>query len=141
MIQNEEYQIVVPQGDILIEHPKQSKSWKRAKVIYSTSNGFVANLIDEGITETFITQYASILKDLPTNYLSVKPAAKLCRLKTSATNDVINSWSLETTNFFKKLTLNNQRTFYLNNSMLEKDWIKNKNNELEEVYSVDIFYL
>jgi hypothetical protein len=101
----------------------------------------VATLIDEGITETFITQYASILKDLPTNYLSVKPAAKLCRLKTSATNDVINSWSLETTNFFKKLTINNQRPFYLNNSILEKEWIKNMNNELEEVYSVDIFYL
>jgi hypothetical protein len=138
MMQNEEYQIVLPQGDILVKYPKLSKTWKRAKVIYNTSNSFMAFLIDEGITETFNTKNDAILKDLRSNYLSFKPAAKLCRLKTIDTHDAFKSWSLETTNCFKKLTINSQRTFYLNSSILEKELINNMNNELEEVYSVEV---
>jgi hypothetical protein len=146
MIQNVEYQSLFPHQNILVKYPKLSKTWKRAKVIYCASDSFSSFLIDEGITETFNTKNDSILTDLPENYLSFKPASKLCRLKKTETDDDVNcididSWSLETNNYFKKLTANSTRTFYLNSISLEKEPIKNINNELEEVYSVDIFYL
>ena len=106
-------------------------------------------MIDEGITETFHLKTDSILTDLPENYSKFKPASKLCCLKKIHKDEDVNciddeidySWSMETTNYFKKLTSNNTRTFYLNAVNLEKEKIKNANNELEDIYNVDIFYL
>ena len=138
MIQNVEYQSLFPHQNILVKYPKLSKTWKRAKVIYCASDSFSSFLIDEGITETFNTKNDSILTDLPKNYLSFKPASKLCRLKTTDTHYDIN-WSFETINYFKKLAANGTKTFYLNSVCLEKEsslhFDQTKvNNELKQLY-------
>jgi hypothetical protein len=129
---------ILANRNILVKYPKLSKTWTRAKVIYCGSNSLSAFLIDEGIIETFNTKNDSILTDLPKNYLSFKPASKLCRLKTTDTHYDIN-WSFETINYFKKLAANGTKTFYLNSVCLEKEsslhFDQTKvNNELKQLY-------
>ena len=149
MIKNVEYPVLFPRQEILVKYKKASQ-WKRAKIIICTNDNFTAFLIDEGITETFNSNSDSILTDLPENYSSFKPAAKRCSLKKlkkeNSDEDVECveeniEWSKETVDYLKKLTSNNQRTFYVNSFKMEKEKIKNQMDELEDQYSIDIFYL
>ena len=94
-----------------------------------------ALLIDEGKVENFKFNEDQILTDLPENYSDYKPNVKCCCL-----NNRSKTWCSETTSYFKKLVSKKDRLFYLKKLIICAQ-ASNKANEMEDVYSVDFYYL
>jgi hypothetical protein len=92
-------------------------------------------LIDEGKVENFKFNEDQILTDLPENYSDYKPNVKCCFL-----NDRNKTWSSETTSYFKKLVSKKDRLFYLKKLIICTQ-ASNEAEEMEDVYSVDFYYL
>jgi hypothetical protein len=92
-------------------------------------------LIDEGKVGNFKFNEEQILTDLPENYSDFKANVKCCCL-----NNRSKTWSSETTSYFKKLVSKKDRLFYLKKLIICAQ-ASIKADEVEDVYSVDFYYL
>ena len=107
-------------------------------------------MIDEGKKKSYKFNQGLILTDLPENYSEFQPNAKHCTLKkntdekkksTKKNQQKKINWSKETIDFFKQIIENYKKKFYINSVSKNTEQVKNMVDELEDVYTVDIYYL